>query len=366
MNCRERVLKSFRREKTDRIAILDSPWDETIERWQNEGLPHGVHPDEYFNFDFKRFYIDVPLEYTDRVIADMSFRLPVETVEDADEYTIIRDGNGTMIRNWKHRTTTPEMMDFTIRDRKSWDKCRERLFIDDGRISTSGFARNQKTAREGYFNWLIVPVGYDYVQRFMGSEDLLIALALDPAWCREMFDAVAEFVIQLYERLVRAGYGFDGIMICDDQGYRNGLLFSNACYEQTLMDSHIRICNYFHARNMPVTLHSCGNVMERIEYFIKVGFDCLHPLEVKAGMNPIAIKQQYGDRITLMGGIDARNMALSDPAVIEEEIRTKYNVLLNGGGYIYHSDHSIPDNVSFLQFRNVIQIVKKYSQYESQ
>lgn len=89
MNSRERVLKTFCHEKTDRIPMLDSPWKETIERWEGEGLPHGVHPDEYFGFDFKRFYIGVPLEYTDRLIADMSFKLPVEAVDDTDEYTTI-------------------------------------------------------------------------------------------------------------------------------------------------------------------------------------------------------------------------------------------------------------------------------------
>jgi hypothetical protein len=34
-----------------------------------------------------------------------------------------------------------------------------------------------------------------------------------------------------------------------------------------------------------------------------------------------------------------------------------------GGGYIYHSDHSVPDNISFPQFVHVIELVKKYGSY---
>jgi NADPH:quinone reductase-like Zn-dependent oxidoreductase len=40
-------------------------------------------------------------------------------------------------------------------------------------------------------------------------------------------------------------------------------------------------------------------------------------------------------------------MADPDPAAIEKEIRSKVPFAKKGGGYIYHSDHSVPDNVSF-------------------
>ena len=33
------------------------------------------------------------------------------------------------------------------------------------------------------------------------------------------------------------------------------------------------------------------------------------------------------------------------------------------GGYIYHSDHSVPDNVSFSRYRRVIELVHKYGSY---
>jgi len=49
--------------------------------------------------------------------------------------------------------------------------------------------------------------------------------------------------------------------------------------------------------------------------------------------------------------------------VIEEEIRTKFEVAKRGGGYIYHSDHSVPDSVSFEQYKRVIELVQKYGRY---
>jgi len=56
-------------------------------------------------------------------------------------------------------------------------------------------------------------------------------------------------------------------------------------------------------------------------------------------------------------------MAHPDPTVIEREIATKIPAAKEGGGYIFHSDHSVPDNVSFAQYQRVMELVKKYGRY---
>ena len=38
---------------------------------------------------------------------------------------------------------------------------------------------------------------------------------------------------------------------------------------------------------------------------IEIGLDALNPLEVKAGMDPSALKKKYGDQLVLHGGINA-------------------------------------------------------------
>ena len=123
------------------------------------------------------------------------------------------------------------------------------------------------------------------------------------------------------------------------------------------------VFSFFHEHDMPVILHSCGNVTEMIPDLLEIDLDCLNPLEVKAGMDLVGLKKQYGDKLAFMGGIDVRAMADPDPSVIENEIRTKLPVAKQGGGYIYHSDHSVPSNVSFEQYKRVIELVREYGGY---
>ena len=97
-------------------------------------------------------------------------------------------------------------------------------------------------------------------------------------------------------------------------------------------------------------------------HLIEDGLTCLEPLEAKAGMDLVELKRDFGDKLAFMGGID-RAMADPDPAVIEEEIKTKILSAKKGGGYVYHSDHSVPNDVSFEQNRRVLQLVKSYGAY---
>jgi uroporphyrinogen decarboxylase len=78
-------------------------------------------------------------------------------------------------------------------------------------------------------------------------------------------------------------------------------------------------------------------------------------------MDVAEIKHRFGSQLVLQGGIDVRKMI--QPDKIEEEIRTKLAAAKPGGGYIYHSDHSVPDNVSFADYCRVVALVKHYGRY---
>jgi len=80
-------------------------------------------------------------------------------------------------------------------------------------------------------------------------------------------------------------------------------------------------------------------------------------------MDLIELKEKYGDKMAYMGGIDVRLMNLEDIGPLEKEIREKVSTAKVGGGYIYHSDHSVPNTVSFMQYKRVIDLVRKYGRY---
>jgi len=352
MISRERVLRALNHQIPDRIPIQDTIWKATVNRWLKEGLPEDVSLDEYFGYEFAFFGVD------------LSPRFPVKIIEKNEEYIITTTPQGGKVKNHRNYSTTPEIIDYPIKTKDDWNEIKKRLKPDFTRIDwATGLANNKTAIEEGKFVCFSAACGYDALQYYIKSDQLLITITEDPEWIKDMVMTLAELIIVTVELMMNNGFKFDGAFLYNDMGHRNGLLFSLDSYRKTHYEADRLLYGYFHSKGMKTLLHSCGNVTELIPLLIEVGLDCLQPLEVKAGMDVITLKEKYGDQLTFMGNIDVRLMADEDPAKIEEEIKKKFEVVKKGGGYIYHSDHSIPTNVSFQQYCRVIELVKKYGVY---
>jgi len=95
---------------------------------------------------------------------------------------------------------------------------------------------------------------------------------------------------------------------------------------------------------------------------VEIGVDALNPLEVKAGVDPIAVKQAYGDRLVLHGGINA--VLWDDIEAIQAEMRRVIPIVKAQGGYIFSSDHSVPSAVSLDNFRAIVNLAKTLGSYD--
>lgn len=350
MTSRERVRMALEHKEPDRVPIQDSIWSATVSRWHKEGLPEEIPVSEYFDFEIVGFG------------ADLSPRFPVRVLERNETYIVETTPYGGVRKNFRDYSTTPEIIDWPIKSKEDWYRIKDRLQPDITRVDwVSSLNAYNRAYEDGKFITYNAAMGYDLFQSYIKTEELLVILIEDPEWAKDMFRTHAILLIEMAKIMMEHGFKFDGAFLFNDMGYRNGLLFSPKTYQMVLQETDAMVCEFFHKHNMPVILHSCGNVKELIPYLIEAGFDCLQPLEVKAGMDLLELKPKFGDKIAFMGGIDVRKM--TDPVAIEEEISKKFEVAKKGGGYIYHSDHSIPKNISFRDYKYVIELVKKYGKY---
>jgi len=351
MTSRERILTTLRGGIPDRIGRFDSPWSETLVRWRQEGLGESEDIAQRFGFDLA-------------VVSglDLSFGFPVQIVEDCEEYLIQRDANGVLRKDMKRESGhTPHWLDHTIKTRDDWERYRERLHWRADRVLPA--CRDQLAAARA--KRLFVALGgveaYEAAWPVWGQVGIFTQMMDDPALVEEVFATYTDLIISGAQHLLDTGADFDGAWFFGDLGYRNSQLFSPRLYEELLLPHHTRMCAFFAARGKPVILHSCGRIQELIPRFIRAGFAAIQPLEAKAGQDVRELKREYGKRIVFFGNIDVRKMS-GTREELREELLSKLEAA-SDGGYIYHSDHSIPPTVSWENYCYLMDLLDEYGSY---
>lgn len=352
LTSRERFIRTYKHQEIDRLIMMDSPWGGTLARWHEEGLPKDVPWDQYFGFD--------------RAIglgADITPRFESKVIEETDRYVIHTTNWGATLKSFKHLDSTPEFLDFFISDPEHWEIAKARMTPTDDRINWDWLEKEYpKYTANGDFRTLGFWFGFDVTHSWAsGTENVLVGMYEDPEWIKDMIGHYLDMSLALYDKVLAKGYKFDGINWPDDMGYKNSTFFSLEMYRDIIKPFQKKACDWAHERGMFVELHSCGYVEPFIPDFIEIGIDCLNPIEVKAGMDPIKLKKLYGDKLTFRGGINA--VLWSDTDAITEEMERVIPVMKEGSGYIFSSDHSIPNSVSFDNFKKISDLAHKLGKY---
>jgi uroporphyrinogen decarboxylase len=80
-------------------------------------------------------------------------------------------------------------------------------------------------------------------------------------------------------------------------------------------------------------------------------------------MHVADLKRKFGDKLTFFGNISEQNFKKGKEA-IEAELRDKIPAAMEGGGYIYHSDHSIPPEVSLETYLHAMKVLDEIGTYK--
>jgi len=352
LTSKERISRIFDHKEADRVPIVDRPWKGTIARWVREGMPSCEDWRDYFGTDkVENIQVNITPNYEQTII------------EKTDRYTIKTSPWGVTMKNFNVPDSTPEFLDFKITNPLAWEDAKKRMTVDRERIPWETLQTDYpKWQAQGSWIQAAFWFGFDVSHSWMaGTETFLIALMEEPEWVKDVFQTYLDRCIAHFDMIWDAGYRFDSIFWPDDMGYKNTPFFSNQMYRDLLKPYHKQAVDWAHNKGIKAHLHSCGDIMPLIPDILETGIDALNPIEIKAGMDILELKRKYGDRLVLHGGINAVLWDKKDEIV--SEIERLVPVLKEKGGYIFSSDHSIPNTVSLDDFSQIIQTMKQAGAY---
>jgi len=360
LTSRERVARILKREPVDRVAAYESFWADTQRAWTEAGkIPEGENLRDHFGLDLRDGgwpNLSADLDHTE------------EIVEETEEWKLTRNANGALLRWWKDKAGTPEHVDFLVKDRAGWEEHIRPKLTDDSRLrdripfESYRNARADAAEKDLYFCWSGINV-FELMHPMCGHEYMLMGMALDPDWVKDMCEVYSGLVLKVQQTLFAEEGRPDGIWYFEDMGFKEKPFMSPAMYKDIIWPAHKKTFDYAHSIGCPVIVHSCGYVAPLVPGLIEAGMDCLQAMEVKAGMDLPSLKKEFGDRIAFCGGLDIRTLESNDTEQVEAELQKKLPSAMEGSGYILHTDHSVSSRVEYETYKYFLERGREIGTY---
>jgi uroporphyrinogen decarboxylase len=212
---------------------------------------------------------------------------------------------------------------------------------------------------------LLVQIGYVFMGawQILGFENYCYKLADDPDLVRDLHDWLGRSQLAVLEVLL--GHDCVGtVWLPDDLCYNSGPMVAPRVYRAYVYPWYRRLVARCHQADVPVGLHSDGDLSSLLPDLVACGFDAIHPFEPP--MNDIVrVKRRWGGHIAVAGGIDLKEtLCRGTPATVEAAVRARVAELAPGGGWLLGSSNSIPDFVPAANYRALLAAGLQYGRYE--
>ena len=291
--------------------------------------PRGTEPDEVVARIAHEIEFQHALGYDFvRVTADPAFPMTTREVEDT---AALAQGN----RGWV------VSVDSIIRNRDDFDA------FEWPRVTDQQFVGLEYAGRHLPDGMKVIGTQsgiFEHASFLMGYENLCIKLVEDRELVRDVFTHVGRLQYESFQRIIQYE-NVAALWYTDDLGFKTQTLISPDDLREFVFPWHKKMVDVAHGHGVPALLHACGNLEEVMDDIIDVcAFDAKHSFEDV--IMPIEdVKDKYGDRIAILGGIDVGFLATASVDDVRQRTRQVLEHCMPNGGYALGSGNSIANYV---------------------
>ena len=111
--------------------------------------------------------------------------------------------------------------------------------------------------------------------------------------------------------------GVDGGYFGDDYGAQKRLLFSPKTWRALFKPRLARMFTVFREADLPIVLHSDGDITEILPDLVEIGVTVLNPVQPEV-LDHTWLKRTFGDRLAFYGGVSTQTVL---PSGTPEEVQ---------------------------------------------
>jgi uroporphyrinogen decarboxylase len=205
--------------------------------------------------------------------------------------------------------------------------------------------------------------------RLRGMENFLVDLLIDEHNAGRLLDKILQTKIEYWQMsLDNMGDVVDVIAEGDDFGTQASQIISVMTFRKMIKPRLAELISFIKqkAPKAFIFFHSCGNIRKLLPDFIEMGIDIINPVHIAAaGMNPTALKKDFGDDIVFWGGgIDTQaTFPYGSTQQVREEVKRNINALAPGGGFVFNTIHNIQPDVPPANIIAMYEALQEFGNY---
>jgi uroporphyrinogen decarboxylase len=360
---KERVLKTINLEEPDRVPVYITITPQVAETLsQLLGIPRYTHPDSPLS-ENRISYTELLLKLGNDIVgigACSPKHCPTREIGDGiyiNEWKIKYKKIGYYVEMIEH----PLMHAETISDVDSYDFPEP---LAEGRFDHAK-RMVEKYAKQYAICGDAETTLFELSWYLVGMEKFLIDLSMKKAYVFTLIDRIMEYSIGVAKELIKLGA--DIIWLGDDVGIQDGMMISPEMWREVFKERMRFVIGQLKNENpnIKIAYHCCGSYFPIMQDLLEIGIDIFNALQPKAkNMNLKKIKNTFGTKVSLFGGIDIQEvMPFGSLPDIEREVKRVTREAAAGGGYILAGAHNIQPDTSAEKVVKLFEFAKKHGRY---
>jgi uroporphyrinogen decarboxylase len=379
MTSRQRVLTALTHEEPDTVplALGGGPYgivdDLYLRLVDSLGLGTPVHP---FRTGHNISYMDDRL--LEKLGTDIRYcwprLLPNSPVNPGPDENTFYDSYGQV---WKRALPYYYSGDGILREAVSIDDIERFVHWPD--LSNGhwmvGVAERARVLRENtdYFIVMRMVASHGPFQTacdLRGTENFLKDLVRNPDFATTLLERVTVVIENLLKQAMLAGGTyFDMIELPgDDYAGNTNIMISPAMFSKFIQPCLARLVKAIKEYNpdMKIMFHSDGAITKLLPDIIDLGVDVIHPLEPLPATDLTAVKEEFGKKVTFLGGIDISHAMPGDREDVIAETKRRIAQLAPGGGYILAPSNHLQADVPAENVVTLFETAHQFGRYPIQ
>lgn len=195
----------------------------------------------------------------------------------------------------------------------------------------------------------------------VGLEEFMMRMVTEP-----------EFVAKATEVMVRQGIawteamcdlGVDAIIECTDYCDNFGPMMGPKPFREFILPGLRELARVAHSRGKYFLKHTDGNTWPILDDMIGAGIDGWQGIQPSIGMDLKLLKEKYGEKLCLFGGVNNETLIAGMPAEVVEELKYAIRHAAPGGGYVVASGNTLQVGTKHQNYMAMRSAAREFGSY---